>query len=168
MIVEEIEGDLIEEFQFGRVHSMVHGCNCFHLMGAGIAGQIAKVYPKALMADLKTPLANPNKLGKYSKYVLPNSQMIINMYTQYEPGANFEYLALIKGVQKLNREFKNSDIVFGFPEIGCGIGGGQWFYVKDIIEKYGKDLKIKIVHYDPRIEIVGKAKTRDQLSIKGL
>lgn len=168
MAVKEITGDLFEEFSFGRVHSIVHGANCFHLMGAGIAADIARNYPKAFKADMETPCGSYQKLGTYSKYEMPNGQMVINMYTQFEPGPNFEYLALIKGLKKLNEEFKNSDIVFGFPEIGCGIGGGRWPYVLDIFHKYAKDINVTIVHYDHGAKIVGKKTTRDQLRIEGL
>jgi O-acetyl-ADP-ribose deacetylase (regulator of RNase III) len=156
MIVKEIEGNLLEEFKKGSIDVMVHGCNCFHIMGAGIAAQIRYRFPESFEKDLETPCGDMRKLGTYSQASFPKKkQHIINMYTQFEPGANFEYKSFIEGMKKLQRQFKADDLIFGFPEIGCGIGGGQWPYVKDILEK--SKLKIIIVHYDQGIKTVGSA-----------
>jgi O-acetyl-ADP-ribose deacetylase (regulator of RNase III) len=162
MIIKEIEGDLLQQFDKETIDIIVHGCNCFHLMGAGIAGQIRYRYPAAYDEDRRTPCGDITKLGTYSTMVLkkPRSKKVrkvINMYTQFEPGARFEYKAFRDALKRLAREYSKQDVVFGFPEIGCGIGGGQWPYVKDILHK--SKLKIIIVHYDQGIRTVGKGQT---------
>jgi O-acetyl-ADP-ribose deacetylase (regulator of RNase III) len=164
----EIWGDLIEEFHKGTVDIMIHGCNCFHLMGAGIARSIKSAYPQVFHADLKTPLGEPRKLGTYSTFEFSENKKIINMYTQFSPGANFEYSALIKAMKTLNKEYKDSKLIFGFPLIGAGIGGGKWPIIKNIIEEYGKDLNIIIVHYDEGDKTVGATRANLESEIKRL
>lgn len=162
MIIKEISGDLLDEFKKGNVDVLVHGANCFHIMGAGIAGQLAWTYPKVVKADKKTACGDISKLGTLSKtriHLKKNvPQFVVNMYTQYQPGANFEYLALIEGLKALNKAFGDVGYIIGFPQIGCGIGGGHWEYVKNIINEYTPDLKILIVYYDNGEKTVGQTK----------
>ena len=47
MIIGTVKGDLISIFKSGAGH-LIHGCNCFHTMGAGIARQIVREFPQAL------------------------------------------------------------------------------------------------------------------------
>jgi O-acetyl-ADP-ribose deacetylase (regulator of RNase III) len=158
MIIKEITGDLLQEFEKGNVDIIVHGCNCFHIMGAGIAGQIRWKYPIAYEMDKRTPCGDMDKLGYRSVARIGDrnsNKYIINAYTQFEPGAKFEYKAFIEVLKHLNESFKGTNYVFGFPEIGCGIGGAKWGYVKTLFNKYAPDLKIMIVHYDHGEKTVG-------------
>lgn len=168
MIKKEISGDLLNEFNQKRIDVLVHGCNCFHLMGAGIAGQIRYKYPQAYEQDKTTPCGDIKKLGTYSKAFKSRKNQIpgtiINMYTQFEPGARFEYKAFMDAMKKLERDYRDCDVIFGFPQIGCGIGGGSWPYVRDILDK--SKLNIIIVHYDHGIETVGKAKVSRSAKLK--
>ena len=49
-----IQGDLVAMAQQGQFDVIVHGCNCFCAMGAGIAKSIRRAFPQAYEADLKT------------------------------------------------------------------------------------------------------------------
>lgn len=55
MIIGTVKGDLISIFKSGAGH-LIHGCNCFHTMGAGIARQIAQEFPQALETDKMTTM----------------------------------------------------------------------------------------------------------------
>ena len=171
MIIKEINGNLLEEFEKGTIDVLVHGCNCFNVMGAGIAAQIRWKYPSAFIVDGELNVGDYKKLGDYSMAILPlkgkRTKVILNLYTQYEPGANFEYKAFIDSLKRLNKDFKNANFIFGFPEIGCGIGGAKWPYVKELIEKYTKNLKVIIVHYDHGVKNVGTTRARLESEIQG-
>lgn len=158
MIIKEIDGNILEEFEKEHVDIIIQGCNCFHIMGAGLAGQLAWRYPLVYEKDKETPCGDMSKLGTYSTVKINPHQFIINAYTQFKPGANFEYLALIEILQTLNSTFAGTGYIFGFPEIGCGIGGGDWEYVKTIINEHTPDLKILVVHYDNGVKTVGTTK----------
>jgi len=81
--MEFIKGNLLDLFENQAFDILVHGCNCFHTMGAGIAKQIKDKYYEAYEADLQTLKGDKNKLGTYTLYQVNNSQCIINAYTQY-------------------------------------------------------------------------------------
>lgn len=152
MIIKTLKKDIITDFKEGRIDLMVHGCNCFHTMGAGIAYQIAKAFPETIKADNTSKYGHVLKLGTYTKALVridKTQQEILNVYTQYYPGRNFEYFAFIKFLKKLNKDYKKKGVLMGFPKIGCGIGGGDWDLINSLIEKYTPDLKIIIYDYRP-------------------
>ena len=86
MIKQYVQGNLLDAFDHKDFDLIVHGCNCFHLMGAGIAGSIHERYPLAYYADVKfSEKGDFGKLGSYT-YVQLEQGIIINGYTQYRPG----------------------------------------------------------------------------------
>jgi O-acetyl-ADP-ribose deacetylase (regulator of RNase III) len=147
-IVKEIKGDLLELFEKGEVRTIAHGANCFRIMGAGIAKQIADKYPEVLRAD-KESVNNPIlKLGRYSMCSVEEGK-IYNLYTQLEPGPNFELAALKSALDELSRDVRyyRTTLKLAVPQIGAGIGGGDWDYIKMILDNYD-NLLITIVYYD--------------------
>jgi len=81
-----IEGDLIRLALQGEFDVIIHGCNCFCQMGAGIAATIKTVFPEAYEADLQTPKGDKEKLGtfSYATVLRDNNEItIINAYSQY-------------------------------------------------------------------------------------
>jgi O-acetyl-ADP-ribose deacetylase (regulator of RNase III) len=117
-------------------------------MGAGIAKQIADKYPEVLRAD-KEFVNNPIlKLGRYSVCSVEEGK-IYNLYTQLEPGPNFELAALKSALDELSREVRyyRTTLKLAVPQIGAGIGGGDWDYIKMILDNYD-NLLITIVYYD--------------------
>jgi O-acetyl-ADP-ribose deacetylase (regulator of RNase III) len=159
-----IEGDLIKFAQQGYFDVIVHGCNCFSTMGAGIAPQMAKAFgcDKFPMEQLGPDI---NKLGnidaKYSEVILgPKSEytkptIVVNAYTQYKYGSNhidgdvapFDYEAFTICMRKINLLFKGKTI--GMPKIGAGLAGGDWNKIEKIIEKELIDNTVMIVIYKP-------------------
>lgn len=160
MKYREISGNLITLAKEGEFDVIVHGCNCFCTMGAGIAPQMAKAFG----AD-KFPLeaveykGDINKLGQidwnnlwkgtdgeYHQAVDEYWDIaVVNAYTQYGFGSNHEdgierpldYEALTMCLRKINQIFKGKKI--GLPMIGCGLAGGVWDYEK-LDEETGKEM----------------------------
>lgn len=174
MNYEEIEGDLISLAQGGKFEVIVHGCNCFCSMGAGIAPQMAKAFGADMFPlEAEKFSGSIHKLGMIDSKKLLVSQFgytaedyvgvdtdelklpltVVNAYTQYGFGANHEggtvapldYEALAMCMRKINHEFKGKTI--GLPLIGCGLAGGNWERVKLIIQIELKDMNIVVVHY---------------------
>ena len=54
MIFQYVETNILNAFEHGDFDAIVQGCNCFHTMGAGLAGQIFTRFYEAYQADLKT------------------------------------------------------------------------------------------------------------------
>jgi len=64
--MKTIKGDLIDLALKGEFDLIVHGCNCFCTMGAGIAKTIKQKFPADYQADLETQKGDESKLGKIS------------------------------------------------------------------------------------------------------
>jgi len=134
-----ISGDLIKMGLTGDFDVIVHGCNCFHTMGGGIALTIKKVFPSAFQADKQTEYGDENKLGTYSDTIINNNGhylVVLNAYTQYNyggNGVNVNYDAIEKVFKQIAKDFNGLRI--GYPKIGCGLAGGDWAIVSDIINK---------------------------------
>lgn len=150
MIIETVKGNLLEYFHQGKFSAIGHGCNCFCVQKAGIAGQIAKQFPEAYQADVDHSFAGDlTKLGDYSS-TSTEYGAIVNFYTQFLPGPNFEYTALqlcLENFERLiNYRISQDDFILGLPLIGCGIGKGDEELVIEILENSG--LHIILVEYD--------------------
>ena len=133
-----IKGDLIQLALEGKFDLIIHGCNCFCTMGAGIAKQIKGCFPAAWEADLATPKGERSKLGTYSSAVenTPNSRLtIINAYTQFDysgPGVLVDYDAVKTVFAQIKLDFTGKRM--GYPKIGAGLAGGDWKRISEIID----------------------------------
>jgi len=133
-----LKGDLIQLALSGKFDVIIHGCNCFCSMGAGIARQIRETFPLAFQADFETESGDKNKLGSYSKAVVKISQApltIVNGYTQYQySGAQMlaDYDAIATLFSRVKMDFSGKKI--GYPKIGAGLAGGDWKRIKEIID----------------------------------
>lgn len=172
---KEIDGDLIKSFKNGEYDVMAHGCNCYATMGAGIALTIGKEFPDALMADNFLDIPNGMKrLGKLSYCALELDKnkkseysFIFNLYSQFRPGADFRIKAFQSSLKAMKRELKNhftyydselkknvfkpENIRVGLPIIGCGIGGGDWEEVSELIKTELSDYDVTIVHFKQKV-----------------
>ncbi len=148
--MEIIKGDLLDLADQGKFDVIIHGCNCFNIMGAGIAADIARRYPQAYEADKRTIRGDYNKLGTYTKATAltktqtPYPFTIINAYSQYTCDARqkpdlFEYTAFRLILQKLLKEFPAAD--FGFPLIGCGLCNGNQDEIVGMIKSFSYDIE---------------------------
>lgn len=154
-IIKTVNGDIISMFKNRDFDIMLHGCNCFHTMGAGVAGQIAKAYPEALLADKQTEYGI-DKRGSYSSALTKNG-VIVNAYTQFRPGKEHPsaiYDSIDKVFSNINRLFNAIPSIYitaiGIPKIGSGIAGGDWDQIEKIINDAAPDLHITLVNYVPK------------------
>jgi len=151
--MEIVKGNLIDLAEQGKFNIIIHGCNCFNTMGAGIAKEIATRYPEAYKADLQTIKGDRNKLGTYTSTTVTskegNTFTIINAYTQYFYGRAknnlplIDYDALLKVLTNINNN--NYNLTIGMPFIGCGLAKGDWNIVSVIINSSITNNKIIIV-----------------------
>ncbi len=134
-----IKGDLIALAQDGQFEVIVHGCNCFCSMGAGIARQIRDRFPLAFAADLETVPGDMDKLGTYSSAQISSSGnqfVVINGYTQYQyagTGVLVDYRAIETLFKQIKKDFPQKRI--GYPKIGAGLARGDWKRISKIIDQ---------------------------------
>jgi O-acetyl-ADP-ribose deacetylase (regulator of RNase III) len=148
-MIREAHGDLIQMALAGQFDVIVHGCNCFCTMGAGIAKQIKATFPAAYDADCQTLEGDQNKLGTYSSAKV-NGLTIINAYTQYHwrgSGQKADYDAIRSCLAEVAADFPNARI--GLPQIGAGLAGGNWEKILQIIDKELGGTDATVVYYRP-------------------
>jgi O-acetyl-ADP-ribose deacetylase (regulator of RNase III) len=167
--MKTVTGDLIKLAEEGHFDFIVHGCNCFCAMGAGIAKQLADKYPQVRGADMQTEIGDRNKLGTYTVApvaVNDNAFTVVNAYTQYKWSSGsdvFEYDAFDKFLSKVADVLVQDDKIskfastddkggtrrilpikkrkIGFPMIGAGLAGGDWSRILPMIENFAEQVK---------------------------
>tara|TARA_B000000565_G_scaffold255890_1_gene238801 strand:- start:17751 stop:18257 length:507 start_codon:yes stop_codon:yes gene_type:complete len=166
--MKKVKGDLLEMMENAQFDIMVHGCNCLHAMGSGIAGQIARRpgWQAVPQADKEqTKKGDRSKLGSFSSAVLTINDhefVVLNAYTQYAPRTSPEdcpvdYTALVDFFRELGNDLRDSaaereanglpPIRVAYPQIGCGLAGGDWRIVEFIIDTYLVGLDHTCVEY---------------------
>lgn len=144
MSIKIVKGNLLDLAEAGHYDKIMHGCNCFHVMGGGIAGEIAKRYPSVVAVDRMTTPGDPSKLTTWTTaWAAPkdpekHNYRIINLYTQYQPGADFISSLFERGIERISYHFRGKEIAI--PRIGCGIGGGDWTHVEDTLLNQGANV----------------------------
>lgn len=147
MSVEHINGDLLALADDGQFTAIMHGCNCQHIMGAGIAKQIKQKYPEAFEIEARLPLRC--SLGWFN-VVNVDELDIYNLYTQPTTGNTFDIAAFQSAFRKAVYDHVLRQVTdhpriesarIGIPHIGCGLGGGNWNDVLGVIETVYKDFE---------------------------
>lgn len=142
MIIEE-KGDLLKS----DVQIKVHQTNCYGVMGAGIAKQIKATYPEVFKqykdcCDKRTP---DELFGGIQIIKTHNDgEYICNLFAQKGYGKGYvqtDYKKFEQGLCLLNRYIRDNKITsIGFPKfIGCGLAGGDWNVIFNLINKYFGD-----------------------------
>lgn len=112
---------------------IVHQVNCKKAMGAGLALQIRKKYPQHF-ADF---LSTEPKLGNIVTTRINDNLYIVGVYGQDgygRTGRYTNYSALHAGLVKANMLANQKQLPIFVPfGIGCGLAGGDWDRVADII-----------------------------------
>ena len=134
-----IRGDLIALAKDNYFDVIVHGCNCFNSMGAGIAVTIKNEFPEAYAADLQTVKGDRNKLGTISHAEIDRDGIkliVVNAYTQYrynDRGILADYKAIALCMKAIKLNFSGKSI--GYPKIGAGLAKGDWQTIAKIIDR---------------------------------
>jgi len=150
--VKVIYGDLVQLAADGEFDLIVHGCNCFCTMGAGIAKSIKAEFPEAFHADCMTTKGDVKKLGQFSYAEvrrLDKHVTVVNAYTQYHwrgKGVLVDYDAVRAAFVQIKKAFPGKSI--GYPKIGAGLAGGDWAIISDIINKTLLGERHCLVAYD--------------------
>lgn len=146
-MLKHTKGNLLDLAEAGEFDIIVHGCNCFHTMGGGIAREIAERYPYAAVMDASTTRGDYNKLGNWTvglNDLTDRRFIIINAYTQFNTSRGtdvFEYVAFELILQKLVRLYGTERI--GLPYIGQGLAGGNPEWIMPMIENFAEQVSAK-------------------------
>ena len=139
-MIKKVKGNLIDLAEAGEFDVIVQGCNCWNIMGGGIAREIRDRYPMAALVDSETEKGDYNKLGNYTT-AFTGKFLIVNAYTQYNMSQGndvFEYVAFELILQKLIKQFGTKRI--GVPYIGMGLAGGNKDVIIAMLEYYAQEV----------------------------
>ena len=127
---------------------LAHGVNCVGGFGSGVAGQIATQFPEAKKLYLYKHCMEGWKLGDIQIAYVSSTKIIVNAATQnkYFPRdvVNADYPAIRTVLEKLYALSSTLNLPVHIPKIGCGLAGGDWHIVEDIINDVFKDKEITV------------------------
>ena len=151
--MKTISGDLIHLAKNGEFDLIVHGCNCFCTMGAGIAKGIKAAFPAGFEADLETVRGDRAKLGTCTFAEINRSGtplVVVNAYTQFDyrgSGPKVDYDAVRSCFLWIKEQHSRKRI--GPPKIGAGLAGGDWARIAGIIEEELAGEDVTLVEFAP-------------------
>lgn len=144
-----VEGNILDVIKNRECDVVLHVCNCFHTMGAGLALQLKQTFPEVYEADLKTEYNDYNKMGTLSIATIDDNIKIVNMYAQYYFGRErrqLDYSALKLCLKKVKHYYAYGEIVYPYL-MGCGLAGGDWKIVSEIIDTELSDLNHRAIKF---------------------
>jgi O-acetyl-ADP-ribose deacetylase (regulator of RNase III) len=146
MALKYIQGDLFET----KDDIIAHGCNCRGGFGAGIAGIIARKFPKARAYYMDKHEEDGWKLGDIQPVEQWTGQYIVNCATQdnyaYSGVLNADYNAIRLAMTRLKEFAKSKSFTISIPKIGAGLAGGDWNIIEKILEEVFSDYDITIYY----------------------
>jgi O-acetyl-ADP-ribose deacetylase (regulator of RNase III) len=151
-MIRYVDGDLLKLADENNFDVIAQGCNCFCVMGSGIAPQIKAKYPEAYAVDCETTAGDVKKLGTIT-YTKNTTPIVVNIYSQYDTKGrrqgkmDLDYDALRSGIKAMKENFSGKR--FGLPQIGSGLAGGDWTIIEKIIEEEMRGEYVTIVNYVP-------------------
>ncbi len=153
--MKTIKGDLLQLALTGQFDVIIHGCNCFCTMGAGIAKAIRSEFPEAFKADTTTEEGDRKKLGGYSHATVNRGDhtiTIINGYSQFNytgKGVLIDYDAIRTIFSTLKKEYPDKRLAY--PKIGAGLAGGDWPTISAIIDQELRGADHTLVIFEPSV-----------------
>lgn len=151
-MVTNKNGNLLES----DVDIIAHQTNCLGIMGGGIALQIRNIFPGVFnkYVSFCNTHGDDNILGlvQYiqTKNKFGEDKIVANMFSQYGVGGGVQtnYAAIKNCFEDLKRVAEEKNMTIGIPhKIGCGLAGGDWNIVLQIIDEVFGDSDVELYIY---------------------
>jgi O-acetyl-ADP-ribose deacetylase (regulator of RNase III) len=147
-MIRYINGDITKT----EIKNIAHGVNCQNAMGSGVARalysrfpNIKKAYHDFFNSNNNFPETKFDPLGRVLE-VNTDGRRIFHLFTQNHYGSDGRkyvmYDAVVQCFDALNKQLKGQQLAI--PKIGCGLAGGSWDVVKEIIKAYAPDIDIYV------------------------
>jgi O-acetyl-ADP-ribose deacetylase (regulator of RNase III) len=167
--MKTVRGDIVALAKAGEFDIIVHGCNCFHTMGAGVALQLAQEF-----AGINGPSETDREQSDYGSmlklgtFTIATAHAddgtpfhIVNAYTQYDTASksnkspvNYDAIrTAFKSLAEVIRGLRWGEKVrIGYPAIGAGLAGGDWSIISKIIDEELEGFDHTYVMYQPTLD----------------
>jgi O-acetyl-ADP-ribose deacetylase (regulator of RNase III) len=141
MPVVFLKGDL---FATDGLTAYAHGCNCAGGMGAGIAIEFKKRWPRMYEEYALRCTDRRFQLGDVFTWS-EEGKTIYNLGTQEHWRKKAQLPALAKALRTMATLATNAGVErIGLPRIGAGLGGLDWMRVKKILNEVGAETKVSL------------------------
>lgn len=140
--IKYITGNILTPNTTSQSVLVCHQVNCRGVMGAGLAKQVRQKYPgtyaayKEKCAEIKQGRGGLGDV-QFCDYLSQSGYILANIFGQDGYGRNkqyTDYAALRKAFAHIAHAFPNATIRIPY-KMGCGLGGGEWSIVEQIIEE---------------------------------
>lgn len=146
MITKYIKGDITET----ELRYIAHGVNCQNVMGSGVAKALFTKWPevkKRYHSYCEWIKERDEYLLGSIASVMCGDKVVYNMFTQlfygYDNKRYVNYAAIVKCFDRLLSIKHRFDGPLAIPKIGCGLAGGDWNIVEQLInDTVGDELEI--------------------------
>lgn len=127
---------------------IAHGVNCQGVMGSGVAKVLYEKWPTVRFAYLDyCHTRSPEKLLGRIEEVHTNDKLIINCFTQLEYGYDKKLYLSYDALERCIVKIKESGYKeVAIPKIGCGLAGGDWQIVSNIINEIAPEITFKVYY----------------------
>jgi hypothetical protein len=141
--------------------------NCFGIHG-GLSYIMAKRFPSAAKADLATEKGDISKLGTYQ---IIEDCRVINAYGQFDIGGEAtNYDAWERILESLVPELEER-VPLGTVRIpfmmGCGLGGGNWEIMENLLDKYFSESTVTLLICIRDLDYVAGKTYKDRYESQG-
>lgn len=151
MSIKFIDGNIFSRLSTNKPTYICQQVNCRGAMGAGLAMQIRSQWPVVYRRYLGLCYGNDgNKLGTYQEVLVEPKLYIVNLFGQDGYGRSerqTNYTALATALFSFFRDCaqKNQSAIIRLPYgLGCGLAGGDWDTVLDIISDAAKAWNLNV------------------------
>ena len=151
MGIKFIDGNIFSRLSASKPTYICQQVNCKGVMGAGLAMQICIQWPVVYRRYLELCHGNDgNKLGTYQEVLVEPKLYVVNLFGQngYSRGERqTNYAALAAALFSFFRDCaqKYQDVTIRLPYgLGCGLAGGDWDTVLDIISDAAKAWNLNV------------------------
>ena len=152
-MIKYVKGDILSPNTSDSIVLICHQVNCMGVMGAGLAKQVRTKYPwiyESYRKRCEEASLKSNLLGEVQFCsILPNTGYVIaNVFGQETFGRDgkcyTDYDALRKAFAYIAETLLPQDVVRIPYKMGCGLGGGDWDVVLDIIDEAFRDKEVAV------------------------
>lgn len=128
--------------------------NCKGVMGSGLAKAIREKYPEVYTGYKNfisaAKMFNDTLLGSINLVHLHDNRHCVNMFAQDSYGRDgkqyTDYNAFSNCLRELEMVLPQKKGIVAFPYlIGCGLGGGDWGIVKEMIRDFSEKIEQDVV-----------------------
>jgi O-acetyl-ADP-ribose deacetylase (regulator of RNase III) len=140
-----VKGDI---FADEGIRAYAHGCNCAGAMGAGIAIEFKRRWPR--MFDEYVVRCADKRFALGDVFVWSEGEhTIYNLGTQAHWRKKAQLPALVKSLTKMLDLVSHAGIErVGLPRIGAGLGGLDWTRVKKVLVEIGVGTPVEMIVFE--------------------